>query len=514
MVVQKDRVNFPVVCGVMSSICREAEKQLPVRSRLRKAIASSALVVGLMSAAWAGLGSSAYSGGETRTISLYHIHTGESLTVTYMADGRYVPSAMSKINYLLRDWRKNKVITIDPKTIDLVWELHADLGSHAPIHIVCGYRSASTNNFLHSIGRNVARHSQHILGKAMDIYFPDVPTVKMRNSALVRQVGGVGYYRSAGGPTGFLHVDSGHVRHWGPGISSYQMAQIFRDYRRTVGARLSGKDRIMVADASSKRLPEVDRPLDAALAKAAKQPPVEAAYEGDDEELASLTAKASAAGKPPQRPKLVETPAADTPADETVTEVSPVAAAGQAEIVPKPRPKPIEVLMAAAVNMKIMPVSAPPPTAVESHSPVADSSIGVVVAAESIAEAAPVEPATNKSGKGSLARALANGGAKGVPVIKTIAASAGSNDLIYGAQRLLFNANTVVRWDGAPQQFSTQDNGILPGNAEAAEAPAPQVISAGLTGSGKADFQGVNRQGKGNLVIQLNAEQLGMVEQN
>ena len=147
-----------------------------------------------------GTGAPAISGGETRTISLHHIHTGESLTITYMVNGRYVPSAMKKINYLLRDWRRNQMITIDPKTIDLVWELHADLGSKVPVQIVCGYRSAQTNGFLKRIGRNVAKKSQHILGKAIDLYFPDVSTLKIRNSALVRQVGGVGYYPGTAGP--------------------------------------------------------------------------------------------------------------------------------------------------------------------------------------------------------------------------------------------------------------------------------------------------------------------------
>ena len=154
-----------------------------------------------------------------------------------MKDGKYIPSAMKKINYILRDWRRNEVIAISPRTIDLVWELHADLGSKRPVHIVSGYRSPKTNAFLKKIGRNVARKSQHMVGKAIDIYFPDVPTEKMRNSALVRQVGGVGYYRSGGGPTGFLHINSGRVRHWGPAISQKQMARIMRDYRKTVGAR-------------------------------------------------------------------------------------------------------------------------------------------------------------------------------------------------------------------------------------------------------------------------------------
>src|SRR3970040_1882174 len=60
--------------------------------------------------------------GSTRTISLYHIHTKESLTVTYKKDGKYEPEALKKINWLLRDWRKNGEIGVVPQSIDLLWE--------------------------------------------------------------------------------------------------------------------------------------------------------------------------------------------------------------------------------------------------------------------------------------------------------------------------------------------------------------------------------------------------------
>src|SRR6476620_2046348 len=172
---------------------------------LRRIALSTALAAALSAGAWFALPYAVSAGGETRTLSLYHVHTGESLTVTYKVDGRYIPSALDKINHLLRDWRRNEVIRIDPKTIDLMWELHADLGSVQPVHIICGYRSPTTNAFLKRIGRNVAKKSQHMVGKAIDLYFPDVSIEKIRDSALVRQVGGVGYYR---GPNGFVHIDS------------------------------------------------------------------------------------------------------------------------------------------------------------------------------------------------------------------------------------------------------------------------------------------------------------------
>ena len=197
-------------------------------ARAKRVALSTALAGALATGLWFGFGHDATAGGETRTLSLYHVHTKESLTITYKVNGRYIPSALEKINYLMRDWRRKEVIRIDPKTIDLMWELHADLGSTRPIHIICGYRSPKTNAFLKRIGRNVAKKSQHMVGKAIDLYFPDIPTEKLRNSALVRQVGGVGYYRSSG-PSGFVHIDSGKVRTW-PRISPSQMAKIFRDY--------------------------------------------------------------------------------------------------------------------------------------------------------------------------------------------------------------------------------------------------------------------------------------------
>jgi uncharacterized protein YcbK (DUF882 family) len=226
--------------------------------------ASLARVRGLvLGAAAAGLLASGFymmpaadAGGETRTMTLYSVNTKEKLTTTYMVNGRHVPAELKKINHLLRDWRRNAVTTMDTETIDLMWELHADLGSKAPIHIISGYRSAETNAMLKNIGRNVAKKSMHVQGKAIDLYFPDVPTERLRNSALVRDIGGVGYYPRSG-TSGFVHVDSGRVRHW-PGIGSSQLAKIRRDFQRTVGARLGGDRPVQVASA---RQPEEGYPV-------------------------------------------------------------------------------------------------------------------------------------------------------------------------------------------------------------------------------------------------------------
>jgi hypothetical protein len=87
--------------------------------------------------------------GDTRTISLHHIHTDEDITITFKRDGRYDEAALEKLNWFLRDWRKRGQETrMDPHLIDLVWEVQREAGSKEPIWVVCGYRSPETNAML------------------------------------------------------------------------------------------------------------------------------------------------------------------------------------------------------------------------------------------------------------------------------------------------------------------------------------------------------------------------------
>jgi uncharacterized protein YcbK (DUF882 family) len=448
------------------------------------------------------------AGGETRTISLYHVHTKESLTVTYKVNGRYIPSAMSKINHLMRDWRRNDVIKMDPETVDLMWELHADLGSNRPIHIICGFRSPKTNAFLKRIGRNVARKSQHMVGKAIDMYFPDVPTIKIRNSALVRKIGGVGYYRSSGGPSGFVHIDSGNVRHWGPAISASQMAKIERDYKRTVGARLNRKDMIAVSTPDEK----ADEP----------SADVSTVYEGVDED-------ADEAAEAPVKPTLKPALPKDKPTGDDQLDLVAQATGEVVEgyPVPKPRPKPIEVLMMAAANMTIEPASAPAPRVnfAERSKPAVDS-LGVVAGAESLIEE-PRNQATNVAAKGSFADELRDGTAKNTPLIKPLAASASGEDLFWWPKQLMFSPDQAVRRDGAPQEFATaseplEDAKTTAQPAETAEQAEGLSIASLLgpvsTSTGKGDRLVVNRTSKGSLlmdspVVLKKRQKLGLVEQ-
>jgi uncharacterized protein YcbK (DUF882 family) len=161
--------------------------------------------------------------GETRTISFHHIHTGEDLTITYKVNGRYDEAALAKINMLLRDWREEQPIKMDPQLIDLLWEVHRETGSKEPIWVVCGYRSPSTNSMLRKHSSGVAKFSQHMLGKAVDFYIPGVALDQLRAAGLRAQRGGVGFYPTSGSP--FVHLDTGSVRHW-PRMPEPQLAAV------------------------------------------------------------------------------------------------------------------------------------------------------------------------------------------------------------------------------------------------------------------------------------------------
>lgn len=168
----------------------------------------------------------AAANGDTRTIAFKHTHTGEILSITYKRDGRYDDSALKKINHVMRDWRRNEEVRMDPRVIDIIWEVNRDVGGTEPIEIICGYRAPATNQMLRRRSRGVAQFSQHTLGKAVDFHIPGTSLESVRVAGLRLQRGGVGFYPSSN----FVHVDIGGVRHW-PRMTHDQLARVFPNGR-------------------------------------------------------------------------------------------------------------------------------------------------------------------------------------------------------------------------------------------------------------------------------------------
>lgn len=163
---------------------------------------------------------------ETRSLKLYFLHTGERAEITFKKNGKYIDGGLKKINRFLRDWRRNEPTKMDPRLLDLVWEVYQETGSKKPIHVISAYRSPATNSLLKKRGRGVATKSQHTLGKALDFFIPGVSLAKLRNIGLKKGIGGVGYYPKSGSP--FVHMDTGNVRHW-PRMSRGELVRVFPD---------------------------------------------------------------------------------------------------------------------------------------------------------------------------------------------------------------------------------------------------------------------------------------------
>lgn len=166
--------------------------------------------------------------GDTRTLSFHHLHTHENITITFKRDGRYDEAALKKLNWFMRDWRKDQEIRMDPQLFDILWEAYREVGGTQPIQVICGYRSPATNSMLRARSSGVAQGSLHTHGQAMDFAIPGVPLEKLREVGLRLQRGGVGFYPTSGSP--FVHMDTGNIRHW-PRMTTAQLLKVFPEGR-------------------------------------------------------------------------------------------------------------------------------------------------------------------------------------------------------------------------------------------------------------------------------------------
>lgn len=311
--------------------------------------------------------------GDTRTISLHHVHTKEDLTITYKRAGRYDPAALKKINWILRDWRRNEEIETDPHLLDLIWEAQREVGATQPIHIICGYRAPETNAMLRRRSGGVAQFSQHTLGRAIDFFIPGVPLEALRNVGLRLQRGGIGFYPASGSP--FVHLDVGSVRHW-PTMEREELARIFPD-GRTVHVPSDGRPlqgyALALADierrGSSPSAPSLAaaRTAGVGVAQAPQKPTGNAlasllGFGKNQDEDAEITASI--------------TRAAPKPAVSVVAPVAPVANNTPAPTMPPPLPRSRPAVVEVAVAAPAIPTARPPKQA-----PILTASADVTTAA-------------------------------------------------------------------------------------------------------------------------------------
>ncbi|HGG03894.1 MAG TPA: DUF882 domain-containing protein [Aliiroseovarius sp.] len=149
--------------------------------------------------------------GDVRRIAMYSGRTGESINTIYWIEGEYIKEALKEINHFMRDWRIDKAISMDTRTIDITAAAHALLDVNEPYMMLSGYRSPQTNAMLRRRSRGVAKNSLHVKGQANDLRLKNRTVNQIFRAAKACNAGGVGKYTGSN----FVHMDCGQVRSWG-----------------------------------------------------------------------------------------------------------------------------------------------------------------------------------------------------------------------------------------------------------------------------------------------------------
>ena len=135
----------------------------------------------------------AVANGDTRTIDLVHTHTKETASITFKRNGTYDAKALQQLDWFLRDWRSDQLAKMEPRLFDVVWEVYRSVRASEGVHVVSADRAPGTNAMLRRRSKGVSKHSQHMAGKAMDLFLPGVDIAKVRATAMRLQYGGVGF---------------------------------------------------------------------------------------------------------------------------------------------------------------------------------------------------------------------------------------------------------------------------------------------------------------------------------
>jgi uncharacterized protein YcbK (DUF882 family) len=308
-----------------------------VRAVLARMTCSTALATALLLTAGSTL-QRAVADGDTRTLSFRHAHTGEEITITYKRNGRYDDAALKRLNWFMRDWRKDEQVEMNPQLFDLVWETNRAVGGTQTIEVICGYRSPGTNAMLRARSNGVAENSNHTRGEALDFFIPGVPLEKIREAGLRFQRGGVGFYPTSGSP--FVHLDTGSIRHW-PRMSPDQLARVFPDGRTvhipTNGQPLSGYA-LALADVER----QGRHPSSLSLAAARNSGAIDADEDRETTQQAPRNLIADLLGMNKDKIEPVTQPPAPTMAS-----LKPKPAVAMAAV-PMPKQRPVEAIEVAA----------------------------------------------------------------------------------------------------------------------------------------------------------------------
>ncbi|HKM71227.1 MAG TPA: DUF882 domain-containing protein [Stellaceae bacterium] len=143
-----------------------------------------------------------------RRLRLVNTHTGETFDGAYRDDKGPIEGVIEELCIFLRDHHSEQKTQIGVGVIDFLADV-LDAVGETKATILSAYRTAETNAMLARTTFGVAEHSQHIVGRALDIRLESRLTDAMTKARAMRR-GGVGWYPHSG----FIHIDTGPIRNW------------------------------------------------------------------------------------------------------------------------------------------------------------------------------------------------------------------------------------------------------------------------------------------------------------
>jgi uncharacterized protein YcbK (DUF882 family) len=139
--------------------------------------------------------------------TLYNIWTHEALPIL-PGQGQGLAQE-GRFYHFLRDHFTNQSTRMDTRLVGLLTRVAGHFSARR-IEVVSGYRSPKYNLMLRKKGHQVARHSQHMEGNAVDFRVRGVATRQVLHFVRSLRMGGVGFYPHSQ----FVHGDTGPIRYW------------------------------------------------------------------------------------------------------------------------------------------------------------------------------------------------------------------------------------------------------------------------------------------------------------
>lgn len=143
--------------------------------------------------------------GSPRRLALRHSHTGAQFDGPWHDGADPDPGAMAELSAVLADSAAIRPRPFDAAALGILADVAEAAGLSGPLVVRSGYRTPAINAAVHGAG-----DSHHLRAGAIDLEVASARIQQVGGLALGLGRGGVGLYPRRG----FVHLDSGPVRHW------------------------------------------------------------------------------------------------------------------------------------------------------------------------------------------------------------------------------------------------------------------------------------------------------------